>query len=101
MATAVVFAYHDVGVRCLKVLLAQNMQVPLVVTHRDNPAEHIWFDSVASVARDYAIPVITPDDANLPATLQAVSSLKPDFLFSFYFRHMMAAPLLKIPGQGA
>ncbi len=101
MATAVVFAYHDVGVRCLKVLLAQNMQVPLVVTHRDNPAEHIWFDSVASVARDYAIPVITPDDANLPATLQAVSSLKPDFLFSFYFRHMMATPLLKIPGQGA
>ena len=43
MTTAVVFAYHDVGVRCLKVLLAQGVSVPLVVTHQDNPAENIWF----------------------------------------------------------
>ena len=28
---AVVFAYHDVGVRCLKVLLARGVQVSLVV----------------------------------------------------------------------
>ncbi|HXF16701.1 MAG TPA: formyltransferase, partial [Burkholderiales bacterium] len=101
MTTAVVFAYHDVGVRCLKVLLAQGVHVPLLVTHRDNAAEHIWFDSVAAVARDYDIPTIMPEDPNLPATLQAVSSVKPDFLFSFYFRHMIGRPLLKTPTRGA
>ena len=101
MATAVVFAYHDVGVRCLKVLLGQNVRVPLVVTHRDHPTEQIWFQSVAALARDYDIPTITPEDPNLPATLQAVSSVNPDFLFSFYFRHMIGTALLKVPAQGA
>jgi len=35
---AVVFAYHKVGVRCLKVLLAHGVDVPLVVNPRDAPA---------------------------------------------------------------
>ena len=39
---AVVFAYHDVGVRCLRVLLAHGVEVPLVVTHADAPGrEHL------------------------------------------------------------
>ena len=33
-ARAVVFAYHDVGVRCLKTLLSAGVEVPLVVTVR-------------------------------------------------------------------
>jgi methionyl-tRNA formyltransferase len=101
MTTAVVFAYHDVGVRCLKVLLAQGVTVPLVVTHQDNPAENIWFDSVAAVAREHDIPSITPDDPNLPATVERVSGERPDFLFSFYFRHMIGSRLLAAAKRGA
>ena len=101
MATAIVFAYHDVGVRCLKVLLAQGVHVSLVVTHRDNPAENIWFASVAALARMHDIPTITPDDPNLAATVKAVTALRPDFLFSFYYRHMIGAPLLAAATRGA
>src|SRR6185295_2640859 len=101
MASAIVFAYHEVGVRCLKVLLAQGVQVPLLVTHRDNPAENIWFESVAAVARTYGIPTITPDDPNLPDTVERVAGLDPDFLFSFYFRHMMGSRLLAAGKYGA
>ena len=101
MATAVVFAYHDVGVRCLKVLLAQGMTIPLVVTHEDNPAENIWFGSVAALAGEHDIPVITPDNPNLPATLAQVASARPDFLFSFYYRHMIGTPLLDVAQRGA
>ena len=36
MVSAVVFAYHNVGVRCLSVLLAHGIQVKLVVTHADD-----------------------------------------------------------------
>jgi len=39
MTRAVVFAYHNVGVRCLRVLLAHRVEVPLVVTHADDPGE--------------------------------------------------------------
>ena len=101
MTTAVVFAYHEVGVRCLKVLLAQGVIVPLVVTHQDNPAENIWFDSVAAVAREHDIPAIMPDNPNLPAALERVTGERPDFLFSFYFRHMMGARLLAAAKCGA
>jgi methionyl-tRNA formyltransferase len=101
MTTAVVFAYHDVGVRCLKVLLAQGVTVPLVVTHRDNPAENIWFESVAEVAREHEIPAIAPDQSDLPATVTRVAGERPDFLFSFYFRHMIGSPLLAAAKRGA
>ena len=63
---AVVFAYHDVGVRCLKVLIEQGVKVALVVTHEDNPAERIWFWSVAELAAANGIETCTPEDLNTP-----------------------------------
>lgn len=101
MKRAVVFAYHQVGVRCIKVLLAHGIDIPLVVTHRDAPAETIWFDSVAATAADYGIACIAPDDPNAAETLSRVSALAPDFLFSFYYRKLLAKPLLTLARDGA
>jgi len=101
VTTAVVFAYHDVGCRCLKVLLDQHIHVPLVITHRDNPAETIWFASVAALARGRSIETLTPDDPNVPEIAGRIRDLRPDFLFSFYYRLMLGAQLLSIPGKGA
>jgi methionyl-tRNA formyltransferase len=98
---AVVFAYHNVGARCLPILLAHNVEVALVVTHRDNPAENIWFDSVAEVAAECGIPAITPDDPNAGEIIMRVCALNPDFLFSFYYRQMLKPTLLAIPKRGA
>ncbi len=101
MTTAVVFAYHNVGVRCLSVLLAQGVKIALVVTHQDNPTETIWFDSVDALARSHALPVITPADANAPAVVAQIRALAPDFLFSFYYRNMLGPELLALPRRGA
>jgi len=98
---AVVFAYHNVGVRCLQVLLARGVDVALVVTHEDNPNENIWFGSVASVAAEHGIPVATPADPADPALRRAVSDAQPDFIFSFYYRHMLPVDLLAIAPRGA
>ena len=101
MTSAVVFAYHDVGCRCLRVLLDERIEVPLVVTHRDRPDERIWFASVAELARERAIETLAPDDPNAPEIVERIRDLRPDFLFSFYYRLMLGAPLLAIPGRGA
>lgn len=101
MARAVVFAYHNVGVRCLKTLLAYRVQVALVVTHADNPNEQIWFDSVAATAVDYGIPVIAPENPNAPEELRRIRELAPDFLFSFYYRQLLTPELLAIAPCGA
>ncbi len=101
MARAVVFAYHNVGVRCLSVLLAHRVEVPLVVTHIDNPAENIWFDSVAELAATHRLPAIALADPNAADTLVRIRELQPDFLFSFYYRHMLKPPLLATASRGA
>jgi methionyl-tRNA formyltransferase len=101
MSRAVVFAYHNVGVRCLSVLLAHGVDVALVVTHRDNPKETIWFDSVADLAALHGIPTIMPDHPNTPQVIAQIRALQPDFFFSFYYREMLKRELLEIPKHGA
>ncbi|MEO5691530.1 MAG: formyltransferase [Usitatibacter sp.] len=98
-ARAVVFAYHDVGVRCLSVLLAHGVDVPLVVTHRDDPKENIWFGNVERLAREYGLDTVTPaDPAEIAARIQAIA---PEFIFSFYYRHMLPPALLGAARRGA
>jgi methionyl-tRNA formyltransferase len=98
---AVVFAYHDVGVRGLSVLLALGVDVQLLVTHVDDPEENIWFSSAAGLAALNDIPVITPSDPNRADVLKQVRDCQPDVLFSFYYRHMLGTELLGIPAIGA
>jgi methionyl-tRNA formyltransferase len=98
---AVVFAYHDVGVRCLSVLLAHGVRIPLVVTHRDDPGENVWFESVEKLARMHDLEVATPEDPNSPEFLKKLTEISPDFLFSFYYRHMLSPAVLATAMRGA
>ena len=101
MTSAVVFAYHNVGVRCLQVLLAHGVRVALVATHRDAPGETLWFGSVAETATAHGLEVATPEDPNAPEFLERVRVAAPDFLFSFYYRLMLAPALLAAARLGA
>ncbi|MGH8295939.1 MAG: formyltransferase family protein, partial [Steroidobacteraceae bacterium] len=98
---AVVFAYHDVGVRCLKVLLSAKIEVPLVVTVAGDPKENRWFASVADTAREYRLPVVMPDDAHDAELAQRLAQLAPDFIFSFYYRSMLGADILSSARRAA
>lgn len=101
MTRAVVFAYHNVGVRCLGVLLARGIEVPLVITHADDRHENVWFESVAALAAGNGIETLVPDDPNTPEIVEKVRRAKPDFLFSFYYRMLLKTELLAIPKRGA
>ena len=103
MATtrAVVFAYHDVGVRCIKVLLSAGVEIPLIVTTKDDPNETQWFASAAALAQEYGLPIVTPDEVNTRELERTVAEMRPDFVFSFYFRSMIGEPLLNAGRLGA
>ena len=92
---AVVFAYHDVGVNCLKALLGAGIQIDLVITHQDDPNENVWFGSVAKLCEEKEIPCITPNANQLMDLVPQIKKLAPDYLFSFYYRHMIPAELLE------
>jgi methionyl-tRNA formyltransferase len=98
---AVVFAYHDVGVNCLKALLGAGIQIDLVITHQDDPHENVWFGSVAKLCDDQKIPYITPNANQLMELIPQLQKLTPDYLFSFYYRHMIPAELLACAKIGA
>jgi methionyl-tRNA formyltransferase len=98
---AVAFAYHDVGVRCLKTLLSGEVEVPLVVTVPDDPHERQWYASVAATAQDYGLAVIAPAEANSAELARTLSEIRPDFIFSFYYRALLGAPLLRAARLGA
>ena len=98
---AVVFAYHNVGVRCLKALLSAGVDVAFVVTHEDDPAETIWFESVDAVCQEHGITSVKPANATSTELLERVRAAAPDFLFSFYYRHMLPVDLLALARRGA
>ncbi len=73
---AIVFAYSNVGARCLRVLRAHGVVIPLVVTHADNPDETLWFERVADVATDAGLDVAMPRDPNTPEFIARMSITK-------------------------
>jgi methionyl-tRNA formyltransferase len=101
MPTAVVFAYHNVGNRCLAVLLAQGFDVALVVTHEDAPSENIWFDSVRTLCERASIRVVAPSDPNTKELIGRVRDLAPELIFSFYYRNMLSPAMLATATRGA
>ena len=101
MASAVVFANHDIGVRSLSVLLAQGIDVPLVVAHHEEPQEGAAFASVVETAISHGLEIALPDDPNDDAFVRRVAAIAPDFIFSFYHRQMLNARLLAQARRGA
>lgn len=91
---AVVFAYHDVGVYCLKELLKAGIEVDLVVTHEDDPNENVWFGSVVKLCKEKSIPFTTPSASELAKLVPQLQAIAPDYIFSFYYRHMIPVQML-------
>ena len=56
----VVLAYHNMGCAGIEALRNAGFEISAVFTHRDNPNENIWFDSVAEYASSCGIPAFAP-----------------------------------------
>jgi len=95
-----VFAYHDIGYECLKVLIEGGEEIVAVVTHADDPNEEVWFRSVADLAESHALPVYTPSNPSAPGFVERMRSLAPDLLFSFYYRRLLSRELLGVSKLG-
>ncbi len=101
MTRAVVFAYSEVGVRCLRVLLEAGIEIPLLFTHADDPKEQQWFGSVADLGKRHGLRIETPADPNTPEWVALGRAAAPEFLFSFYYRYLLKAPWLALAPRGA
>ncbi len=96
-----VFAYGEIGYVCLEELLREGERVVVVVTHRDEPGERIWFRSVRDLASENLIPVYQPSDANAPQFVGMLRELRPELILSFTYRQVLSREVLEIPAKGA
>ena len=97
---AVVLAYNNIGCEGIKALLGNGFEIQAVFTHKDDPNENIWFQSVAELASQKGIPLYAPADINHPLWVAKIKKMNPDFIFSFYYRDMVGKEILGIPAKG-
>jgi methionyl-tRNA formyltransferase len=98
---AVVFAYQEIGYVCLEELLGTGADVACLFTHDDDPGEEIWFRRPVELAREYGIPVYAPESLNSEKWITLIREMRPDVVFSFYYRKMIPKAILDIPRIGA
>ena len=98
--TAVVCAYSPVGREALAGLLDAGIKVLVLYTYAQGESE-TWFEPPARLAEARGIPVCFEKRFNEDSVFETIRSLKPDFLFSFYFREMIQARFLELPRLGA
>jgi methionyl-tRNA formyltransferase len=96
-----VFAYSELGVRCLELLLARGQRVVALYTHADDPGETRWFRSAAELAERHAIPVERPTRLRDPRVIESLRALRPQLIFSFYYRLLIPRAILALPRLGA
>ncbi len=94
MNKTVVFGYHNIGVSGIKKLIKYNYEVRLVVTHIDNKKEAIWFKSVSELCKKNKIKFIYYEKTNFSELLKIIKSLKPEYIFSFYFRKIFPKKII-------
>jgi methionyl-tRNA formyltransferase len=97
----VVLGYHTMGCLGFEALLRHGYEVAAVLTHRDDPREEVWWDSLAARAEARGVPVFYPEDPKSPDFRDLVASHRPDFLFSFYYRYMIPPDVLDLAPRGA
>jgi UDP-4-amino-4-deoxy-L-arabinose formyltransferase/UDP-glucuronic acid dehydrogenase (UDP-4-keto-hexauronic acid decarboxylating) len=97
---AVVFAYHDIGCVGIEALLNAGYEISAVFTHADDPREKTFFGSVAQLCAQHDIAVHAPEDPNHPLWIERINKLAPDFIFSFYYRHLLGENLLACARNG-
>jgi UDP-4-amino-4-deoxy-L-arabinose formyltransferase/UDP-glucuronic acid dehydrogenase (UDP-4-keto-hexauronic acid decarboxylating) len=95
-----VFAYHNIGCTGIRSLLDAGVEIEAVFTHVDDSNENVFFDSVAKLAAKNGIPVYAPEDVNHPLWVEKIRAMKPDALFSFYYRNMISQEVLDIAPKG-
>jgi UDP-4-amino-4-deoxy-L-arabinose formyltransferase/UDP-glucuronic acid dehydrogenase (UDP-4-keto-hexauronic acid decarboxylating) len=100
---SLVFGYHTMGCVGLDALKRAGFEVAALFTHRDDPNEEVWWESVAERAGARGIPVhyAAKPDPKTPAFAELVGGYRPEFIFSFYFRYMLPEGVLRLAPRGA
>jgi methionyl-tRNA formyltransferase len=98
---SVVCANSELGVVCLTTLLDLGAEVAAVFTHADDPSTRGWFRSVRELAEARGLPVFVDAPLGEASWRERLRALRPELLWSFYYRRLLPQAVLDIPARGA
>jgi len=101
MKDCVVFAHHDIGCAGIQALIGAGYVIKAVFAHTDDPRENRFYASVAQLCARRNIPVHAPQDASHRLWVERIRALRPDYIFSFYYRNMLSREVLACAERGA
>lgn len=100
--SAVVFAQYEVGLRCLRSLLARDVHVSLVITNNsDDASEPSWNAAIENECMQYGISHMVHQHTQTEEILSKVSELAPDFIFTLYSQDEIAWDIHRLGRCGA
>lgn len=99
-ARCVLFAYHEIGYVCMSELLALDVPIVALFTHRDDPADEVWWRSCEELARRHGIPVFVTEDFD-SGLIATVRRLSPSILYSFFYRRLLPEELFRVAPLGS
>ena len=97
MKKIVVFGCQQIAVDFIKFVLKQkNVKISLVVTYELPLDETYGYESVIKNFSNSSIEVISPKRIT-KSLIEKIRFIKPDFIFSIYYRQILPKSLIKIP----
>jgi len=97
----IIFAYHNIGVMALQTLFNEGVNIVLVITHKDNANENIWFDSVADFCEKKNLNYIFSEDYTNHEIEGLIAKFSIAVIFSFYYRKILPNSILNKAQYGA
>lgn len=96
----IVFAYHDIGCIGLRSVFESKFKVEAVFTHKNDKNENCFFSSVFDLSSKLKLQTFFPKNVNSSIWIKKIKKIKPDFIFSFYYRKILSEELLKLAKIG-
>jgi methionyl-tRNA formyltransferase len=97
---AVVFACQQIGVDFLRFLkIHNNVEIELVITYELALDATYGYESVIKFCNDQNLNVVNPKSVN-EGLVDKIISIKPDVIFSIYYRKILPPALIELPVLG-
>lgn len=98
--TCVFIGGKQIGVECLRKLLARNITPKLVIANPDDTGRDSWHESLLKVAREAGLSVIAGKKVRDPELIKKLKKVKPEIIFCIGGMQIIPKEVLSIPRLG-
>lgn len=90
----------QIGVNCLKQLLAKGVTPQLVIANIDDDGNNLWHESLVKVASQHNLPLIKKSRVSNPEVIAAIKKTTPEIIFCIGGTQLIPEEVLEIPSLG-